>query len=70
MTTGYYYAIFPFCGGGKKKRRQKNKGIYDWATTGVPVIKITEKAYKEHCTHKEIEITGGDFNRKETTLWC
>ena len=25
MTTGYYCAIFPFCGGGKK--RQKNKGI-------------------------------------------
>ena len=26
MTTGYYCAIFPFCGGGKKKG-QKNKGI-------------------------------------------
>ena len=52
MTTGYYVAIFPFCGGGKKKRqknkgilwqgyhrypRKKNKGIYDWATTGITV---------------------------------
>ena len=36
MTTRYYCAIFPFCGGGKKKT-QKNKGIYDWATRGIPV---------------------------------
>ena len=27
MTTGYYCAVFPFCGGGKKKRWQKNKGV-------------------------------------------
>ena len=27
MTTGYYCAIFPFCGGGKKKDDKKNKGI-------------------------------------------
>ena len=26
MTTGYYCAIFPFCGGGKKKAKKK-KGI-------------------------------------------
>ena len=37
MTSGYYCAIFPFCGGGKKKRRQKTKAFYDWATTGIPV---------------------------------
>ena len=36
MTTGYYCAIFPFCGGGKKKGR-KTKAFYDWATTGIPV---------------------------------
>ena len=38
MTSGYYCAIFPLCGGGKKKRRQKTKAFYDWATTGIPVI--------------------------------
>ena len=27
MTTGYYCAIFPFCGGGKIKDDKKNKGI-------------------------------------------
>ena len=32
MTSGYYCAIFPFCGGGKKKK-QKTKAFYDWATT-------------------------------------
>ena len=32
MTSGYYCAIFPFCGGEKK-----TKAFYDWATTGVPV---------------------------------
>ena len=37
MTTGYYCAIFPFCGGGKKKDK-KTKAFYDWATTGIPVI--------------------------------
>ena len=26
MTTGYYCAIFPFCGGGKQKTTE-NKGI-------------------------------------------
>ena len=36
MTTGYYCAIFPFCGGGKKKDK-KTKAFYDWATTGTPV---------------------------------
>ena len=39
MTTGYYCAIFPFCGGGKKKKKgdKKTKASYDWATTGIPV---------------------------------
>ena len=37
MTTGYYCAIFPFCGGGKKKDNKKTKAFYDWATTGIPV---------------------------------
>ena len=36
MTTGYHCAIFPFCGGGKKKGK-KTKAFYDWATTGTPV---------------------------------
>ena len=36
MTSGYYCAIFPFCGGGKKKDK-KTKAFYDWATTGIPV---------------------------------
>ena len=45
MTSGYYCAIFPFCGGGKKKKKKKKKddkkteAFYDWATTGIPVIK-------------------------------
>ena len=38
MTTGYYYAIFPFCGGGKKKDDKKTKAFYDWDTCGSPVI--------------------------------
>ena len=37
MTTGYYCAIFPFCGGGKKKDDRKTKAFYDWATTDIPV---------------------------------
>ena len=39
MTSGYYCAIFLFCGGGKKKekRRQKTKAFYEWATTGISV---------------------------------
>ena len=38
MTTEYYCAIFPFCGGGKKKKDdKKTKAFYDWAT-GIPVI--------------------------------
>ena len=38
MTTEYYCAIFPFCGGGnKKKDDKKTKAFYDWATTGIPV---------------------------------
>ena len=38
MTTGYYYAIFPFCGGVKKKDDKKTKAFYDWATKGIPVM--------------------------------
>ena len=41
MTTEYDCAIFPFCGGGKRERRQKNKAFYDWATTGISVINDT-----------------------------
>ena len=41
MTSGYYCAIFPFCGGGKKKKDdKKTKAFYDWATTGIPVKNI------------------------------
>ena len=40
MTSGYYCAIFPFCGGGKKKKKdKKTKAFYDWATTNIPVIR-------------------------------
>ena len=39
MTSGYYCAIFPFCGVGKKNDDKKTKAFYDWATTGIPVIK-------------------------------
>ena len=38
MTTGYYCAIFPFCGGGKKTDDKKTKAFYDWATTGILVM--------------------------------
>ena len=37
MNSGYYCAIFPFYGGGKKKKDKKTKAFYDWATTGIPV---------------------------------
>ena len=45
MTPGYYCAIFPFCGGGKKQKQKKEnkkddkktKAFYDWANTGIPV---------------------------------
>ena len=41
MTTGYYCAIFPFFGGGEKKKDdKKTKAFYDWATTGIPVKNI------------------------------
>ena len=51
MTSGYYCAIFPFCGGGKKQKNKKQKkkkddrktkAFYDWATTGIPVINILD----------------------------
>ena len=35
MTSGYYFAIFPFCGGGKEKDDKKTKAFYDWATIGI-----------------------------------
>ena len=41
MTSGYYCAIFPFCGGGKKKDDKKTKAFYDWATTGIPVTSVS-----------------------------
>ena len=47
ITTGYYCAIFPFCGGGKKNDDKKTKAFYDWATTGIPVIKLVKKI----CAH-------------------
>ena len=54
MTSGYYCAIFPFCGGGKKQKQKKNKkkttkktkAFYDWATTGIPVIMPSENKIK------------------------
>ena len=55
MTSGYYRAIFPFCGGGKKKKDdKKTKAFYDWATTGIPVIKFTSiTCYKFNCVSFE-----------------
>ena len=47
MTSGYYCAIFPFCGGGKKKDDKKTKAFYDWATTGIPV-KMCHKSSLEY----------------------
>ena len=44
MTTGYYCAIFPFCGGGKKNNDKNRKAFYDWATTGISVINFNSKA--------------------------
>ena len=38
MTSGDCCAIFPFCGG-KKKDDKKTKTFYNWATTGIPVIR-------------------------------
>ena len=43
MTSGYYCAIFPFCGGGKKKDDKKTKAFYDQATTGIPVKRRQKK---------------------------
>ena len=51
MTSGYYCAIFPFCGGGKKKDDKKTKAFYDWATTGIPVKKDKKtKAFYDWAT--------------------
>ena len=47
MINGYYCAIFPFCGGEKKKDDKKTKAFYDWATTGIPV-KITKAEVWAH----------------------
>ena len=43
MTSGYYCAIFPLCGGGKKKDDKKTKAFYNWATTGIPVKNTMEQ---------------------------
>ena len=43
MTTSYYCTIFPFCSGGKKKTTKKQKALYDWSTTGIPVKTINRK---------------------------
>ena len=44
MTSGYYCAIFPLCGGGKKKEDdKKTKAFYNWATTGIPVKNTMEQ---------------------------
>ena len=49
---GYYCAIFPFCGGGKKKTK-KTKAFYDWATTGIPVkTGINLKKHEDWVTGK------------------
>ena len=34
MTSGYYCAIFPFCGGGKKKTTKKQRHFM----TGLPQV--------------------------------
>ena len=54
MTSGYYCAIFSFCGGGKKQKQKKKKkkddkktkAFYDWATTGIPIKKKDDKKTK------------------------
>ena len=54
MSTGYHCAIFPFCGGGKKKDDKKTKAFYDWAITSIPVMtgKLAAVPHfaKEQCT--------------------
>ena len=56
MTSGYYCAIFPFCGGGKKKDDKKTKEFYDWATTGIPVKMISNDLnYQFFVTVKSLE---------------
>ena len=49
MTSGYYCAIFPYCGGGKKKDDKKTKAFNDWATTGIPV-KMSDD--RKNCQHE------------------
>ena len=41
----------------KKKRRQKTKAFYDWATTGIPVIKLKDEEV-------EIEMTGSQVKHE------
>ena len=36
MTYGYYCAIFPFCGGGKKQKKKKTKLDPVSRVTGIP----------------------------------
>ena len=57
MTSGYYCAIFPFCGGGKKKGDKKTKAFYDWATTGIPVMNDSR-------IHRNMKIARGDSAAK------
>ena len=66
MTSVSYYAIFPFCDGGKKKDDKKTKAFYDWATTSIPVKKTTKKtkAFCDWATTGIAVITVA----KETTL--
>ena len=63
MTYGYYCAIFPFCGGGKKKKKddKKTKAFYDWATTGIPVMKevapsgtVNASSYWQGCIAEKV----------------
>ena len=43
--------IFPFCGG-EKKKNQKSKAFYDWATTGIPVKRRETKCKQSRSCEK------------------
>ena len=53
LTTGYYCAIFPFCGGGKK-RRQKNKGVLWLGYHRYPSRKKKGKAFYVDQSQSEV----------------
>ena len=57
MTSGYYCEIFPFCGGEKKKKKddKKAKAFYDWATTGIPVIREKQWAFPSLSLYKSFQ---------------